>query len=43
MSLYPRGPHTPKATLMMDMTPRILDWFDEHLGRSSGVGAATDL
>jgi len=32
---YPRTPHGPREPkLLMDVTPRILDWFDEHLGRS---------
>lgn len=34
MILYPRTPHGPREPkLLMDVTPRILDWFDQHLGR----------
>ena len=33
---YPRTPHGPREPkLLMDVTPRILDWFDRHLGRTS--------
>jgi len=33
---YPRTPHGPREPkLLMDVTPRILDWFDNHLGRAS--------
>lgn len=33
--LYPRMPHFPREPkLIKDMAPRMLDWFDEHLGRS---------
>ncbi|MFP4229198.1 MAG: prolyl oligopeptidase family serine peptidase [Salinivenus sp.] len=33
---YPRTPHGPREPkLLMDVTPRILDWFDQHLGRTS--------
>lgn len=36
MVLYPRTPHGPREPkLLMDVTPRILAWFDEHLGRST--------
>lgn len=32
--LYPRTPHGPREPkLLMDVTPRILDWFAQHLGR----------
>jgi dipeptidyl aminopeptidase/acylaminoacyl peptidase len=34
MVVYPRTPHGPvEPKLLMDVTPRIIDWFDEHLGR----------
>ncbi|WP_179862095.1 S9 family peptidase [Longibacter salinarum] len=34
MVLYPRTPHGPREPkLLMDVTPRILDWFNEHLNR----------
>jgi len=34
MVVYPRTPHGPREPkLVMDVTPRILDWFDAHLGR----------
>ncbi|WP_176521579.1 S9 family peptidase [Longimonas halophila] len=37
MVLYPRTPHGPREPkLLMDVTPRILDWFDTHLGRAAG-------
>jgi dipeptidyl aminopeptidase/acylaminoacyl peptidase len=40
MVLYPRTPHGPQEPkLLMDVTPRILDWFDQHLGRTSGEDA----
>jgi hypothetical protein len=33
---YPRTPHGPREPkLLMDVTPRILDRFDDHLGRGS--------
>ena len=36
MVKYPRTPHGPREPkLLMDVTPRILDWFDQHLGRTS--------
>ena len=36
MVLYPRTPHGPREPkLLMDVTPRIIDWFDAHLGRSA--------
>ena len=35
MVVLPRTPHGPREPkLLMDVTPRILAWFDEHLGRS---------
>jgi dipeptidyl aminopeptidase/acylaminoacyl peptidase len=38
MILYPRMPHFPREPKqLVDMTPRMLDWFDEHLGRDSGA------
>lgn len=34
--LYPRTPHgAEEPKLMMDFAPRVIDWFDEHLGRAS--------
>lgn len=34
--LYPRQPHGPQEPKqMMDITPRIIDWFDKHLGRNN--------
>jgi dipeptidyl aminopeptidase/acylaminoacyl peptidase len=37
MILYPRMPHFPREPkLIMDMAPRMLDWFDKHLGRDAG-------
>lgn len=34
--LYPRTPHGPREPkFVMDVSPRILDWFDEHLGRTA--------
>jgi dipeptidyl aminopeptidase/acylaminoacyl peptidase len=39
---YPRTPHAPiEPKLLMDVTPRILDWFDQHLGRSSEASSTT--
>ena len=39
---YPRTPHVPiEPKLLMDVTPRILDWFDQHLGRSSEASSTT--
>ncbi|MFO8232562.1 MAG: S9 family peptidase [Longimonas sp.] len=36
MVLYPRTPHGPREPkLLMDVTPRILDWFDAHLDRAA--------
>jgi dipeptidyl aminopeptidase/acylaminoacyl peptidase len=41
MVLYPRTPHFPREPkLIMDMTSRMLGWFDEHLGRDSGASEA---
>jgi dipeptidyl aminopeptidase/acylaminoacyl peptidase len=38
MVLYPRTPHGPQEPkLLMDVTPRILGWFDRHLGRGSAA------
>ncbi|MGD8320730.1 MAG: S9 family peptidase [Gemmatimonadota bacterium] len=35
MILYPRTPHGPREPkLLMSVTPHILDWFDQWLGRS---------
>lgn len=34
MIVYPRTPHGPREPkLLMDVTPRILTWFEKHLGR----------
>ncbi|MBN2031241.1 S9 family peptidase [bacterium] len=35
MVVYPRTPHSPtgQPKFLMDITPRILAWFDYHLGR----------
>ena len=34
MIVYPRTPHGPREPkLLMDVTPRILKWFEKHLGR----------
>jgi dipeptidyl aminopeptidase/acylaminoacyl peptidase len=34
--LYPRSPHGPREPKqIMDIAPRILDRFDQHLGRAS--------
>ena len=34
MVLYPRSPHVPREPkLLTDINNRIIDWFDEHLGR----------
>ncbi len=39
--LYPRTPHGPREPkLLMDVTPRILAWFDRHLGRHGAAEAA---
>lgn len=36
MVLYPRSPHAPREPKQqMDITPRMIRWFDQHLGRSS--------
>jgi len=36
MVVYPRTPHGPhEPKLLMDVTPRILAWFDHHLGRET--------
>ena len=38
LALYPRTPHGPQEPkLLMDVTPRIIAWFDRHLGRDSGI------
>ncbi|MFQ5638859.1 MAG: S9 family peptidase [bacterium] len=35
MIVYPRTPHGPREPkFLMDVTPRILKWFDKHLGRT---------
>jgi dipeptidyl aminopeptidase/acylaminoacyl peptidase len=35
MVVYPRTPHGPREPkFLMDVTARILAWFDNHLGRS---------
>ncbi|NBB72583.1 MAG: prolyl oligopeptidase family serine peptidase [Bacteroidetes bacterium] len=42
MVLYPRTPHGPREPkLLMDVTPRILAWFDEHLGRAASTASAS--
>lgn len=34
MIALPRTPHVPtEPKLLMEITPRIIEWFDEHLGR----------
>jgi len=41
--LYPRTPHGPREPkLLMDVTPRIIDWFDAHLGRTPADDAASN-
>lgn len=41
--LYPRTPHGAREPkLMMDFAPRIIDWFDEHLGRVSSDPSDTE-
>jgi dipeptidyl aminopeptidase/acylaminoacyl peptidase len=36
MVVYPRTPHSPtEPKLLMDVSPRILAWFERHLGRSA--------
>jgi dipeptidyl aminopeptidase/acylaminoacyl peptidase len=43
LALYPRTPHGPREPkLLMDVTPRILTWFDHHLGRASATDAPPD-
>jgi dipeptidyl aminopeptidase/acylaminoacyl peptidase len=38
MIVLPRTPHGPQEPkLLMAVTPRMLDWFDKHLGRSRPV------
>jgi len=40
MILFPRTPHGPQEPkLLMSVTPHILDWFDQWLGRGTGVAA----
>ncbi len=40
MILFPRTPHGPQEPkLLMSVTPHILDWFDQWLGRGRGVAA----
>jgi dipeptidyl aminopeptidase/acylaminoacyl peptidase len=42
MVIYPRTPHGPREPkLLMDVTPRILAWFDEHLGRAASTASAS--
>jgi len=45
MILFPRTPHGPREPkLLMSVTPHILDWFDQWLGRRTAVttdGGAT--
>jgi dipeptidyl aminopeptidase/acylaminoacyl peptidase len=42
MVLYPRTPHGPREPkLLMDVTPRILAWFDEHLGRAASTASTS--
>ncbi|MEM8486817.1 MAG: S9 family peptidase [Bacteroidota bacterium] len=37
MIVYPRTPHGPREPkFLMDVTPRILKWFDAHLERKAG-------
>ena len=39
--LYPRSGHGPsEPKLEMDVTPRIIDWFDKHLGRDQSSSAS---
>ena len=43
LALYPRTPHGPREPkLLMDVTPRIIAWFDHHLGRASAPDAPPD-
>lgn len=43
LALYPRTPHGPREPkLLMDVTPRIIAWFDDHLGRASASDAPPD-
>jgi len=43
LALYPRTPHGPREPkLLMDVTPRIIAWFNHHLGRPSAAGATPD-
>jgi dipeptidyl aminopeptidase/acylaminoacyl peptidase len=38
MILLPRTPHGPREPkLLMEVTPRILSWFNKHLGRPAAV------
>ncbi len=40
MILFPRTPHGPREPkLLMSVTPHILDWFDQWLGRGGSVAA----
>ncbi len=39
MIVYPRTPHGPREPkFLMDVTPRILKWFDDHLDRGTREG-----
>ncbi len=43
MIVYPRTPHGPREPkFVMDVTPRILKWFDRHLGRSAADTKLTE-
>ena len=43
MIVYPRTPHGPREPkFLMDVTPRILKWFDAHLDRKP-ASAETEL
>ena len=43
MIVYPRTPHGPREPkLLMDVTPRILKWFEHHLQREPQPAEADD-
>jgi dipeptidyl aminopeptidase/acylaminoacyl peptidase len=43
MVVFPRTPHGPQEPkLLMDVTPHILDWFDQWLGRGTKAAANTE-
>lgn len=43
MIVYPRTPHGPREPkFLMDVTPRIMTWFEKHLGRSAGEPAKSE-